>query len=89
MKLFRIYDIKAEGYQWPFPENNAATAIRALESGPLSNENHEYAKHPEDFVLFEVGEVSNETADIIPCEPKKLLCLGELTENPAHLEVAS
>jgi len=79
-KIFVIYDVKAQFYNKPFYLQNDAIAIRALTD--LKNDpNTDIAKHPEDFILFAIGEYDDETAEIKSHEPKVMCRAHELTNN--------
>ena len=55
MKIFRVYDSKAEAYMPPFTSPTAGTAIRSFEAA-VNEEGHEFQKFAGDYTLFEVGE---------------------------------
>jgi len=55
MKVFSIYDCKAEAYLKPFFCQNRAVALRSF-SDALAEPQSGFAQHPEDFTLFEIGE---------------------------------
>lgn len=63
VKLFSIYDVKAECYEKPFFMKTTSMAIRGfqdvvndLDSGSA------ISVHPEDYVLFEIGTFCDEDA---------------------------
>lgn len=75
--MFAIYDIKAQAYQEPICEVNAATAIRSFEVA-VRNEQSQYHQYPDDFYLDEVGHFHPEDLKQ-PIHPH---------ENPIRLTVA-
>jgi hypothetical protein len=54
MKVFTIYDSKAESYLQPFFMQSKGQAIRAF-SELVNDEKHNFGKYPADFTLFELG----------------------------------
>lgn len=71
MKLFRIFDIKAEAYMPPFNSESTGAALRTF--GELANNpEHIIGRHPEDFILFEVGFHEIDTPEITASNPKSL-----------------
>lgn len=59
MKIFTIYDSKAEAYLPPFFMKSKGEALRALTS-QVNDENSNFHKYAEDFTIFEVGEWNEE-----------------------------
>ena len=69
---YAVYDRKAEMYMPPFLEVKDGTAIRALQDA-IASKDHPFAKHPEDFSLFQLGVFDDETGMITANEkPVKL-----------------
>jgi len=54
MKIFGIYDSKAEAYLAPFFMKSKGEAIRALTSH-VNDSKHNFSIYSEDFTLFELG----------------------------------
>lgn len=63
MKIYSIYDDKAEIYNRPWFQVNEATARRTCQD-LLGRQDTEFGNHPEDFVLFELGEYDDQTGMI-------------------------
>lgn len=63
VKLFSIYDVKAECYEKPFFMKTTSMAIRAFQD-VVNDENVQsaIAQHPEDYILFEIGTFCDEDA---------------------------
>ena len=61
IKVFSVYDSKAEVFLPPFYFQNKGEALRAF-SDTIQDSNTSLAKHPEDFSLFELGEFDNSNA---------------------------
>lgn len=54
-KIFAVYDTKAQLYNAPFMLNTKGEAIRGF-SDIAKDDNSQIGRHPEDYVLFELGE---------------------------------
>lgn len=65
VKMFAVYDSKAEAYFPPFYSQNNASAIRDF-TDKVNTPNHIWNRHPEDYSLFAVGEFDDQTAVILP-----------------------
>lgn len=80
MKLFVIYDAKAEAYSSPFPSMNELTAQREL---PQNARGTMYEQAPEDYTLFEVANYDEITGTITPYDAHRNVCrLIKLFGNP-------
>lgn len=77
MKLFVVYDSKAEVYQSIMPFRNKGEAIRGFAQG-VNDPNTQLNKHPEDFTLFEIAEWDEDKGIITPHDTK--LSCGLATE---------
>lgn len=60
MKVFTVYDSKAEAYLPPFMERASGSAIRAFEAA-VNNPDHQFNHHPGDYTLFEIGTFDDQT----------------------------
>jgi hypothetical protein len=54
MKVFSVYDSKAEGYMQPFFLKTVGEAERAL-ANLVREPDHNFSRYAEDFTLFELG----------------------------------
>lgn len=63
VKIFAVYDSKAEAYLTPFFSPTTATAIRAFEAAAQS-EDHDFSSFAADYTLMEIGEFEHNTAAI-------------------------
>lgn len=54
VKVFGIYDSKAEAYLPPFFMKSKGEAIRAI-TAHVNDAQHNFCKYSEDFTLFELG----------------------------------
>ena len=64
VKVFTVYDSKAEAYLQPFYMQSKGAAIRAFTD--LANDiQHQFYKYSEDFTLFYLGEWDDSNAKFI------------------------
>lgn len=63
MKIFSVYDDKADAYTQPFFAPTSGVAIRQFTQA-ANDEKHEFHKHAADYTLFEIGEFSEQTGAI-------------------------
>ena len=75
MKLFTVYDIKADLYLTPFFERNSVNAMRGFEQ-IVNDANTQFSKYPADFGLYEIAEYDEEKGVVIPYEHNVRLALG-------------
>jgi len=86
MKIYSIYDSKAEAYLQPFFSPNNAVAIRNFQN-VLQDPNSNINRWPEDFTLFAIGTWDEDTGQITPAEQIKSLGNG-LQHREKQLELA-
>ena len=84
-KIFTVYDQKAEAYLPPFflPQVGQATRVFA---DCVNSDSHQFAKHPEDYTLFQLGTFDDNTGEILKLTVPKLLGTGldfKVTHDPA------
>lgn len=65
MFLYSVYDTKSESFSPPMTNRTKGEAIRAF-SDEVNNPNSMLHKHPEDYVLFEIGAWDNQTGVLEP-----------------------
>lgn len=63
LKIFTVYDSKANAYMQPFFMNSTGQALRAWIDA-VNDKTTQFNKHPEDFTLFEIGVYHDENAQI-------------------------
>lgn len=56
MILVSLYDVKADSYSQPHPVYNEETAKRELSMLVNADDKSILSQHPEDYILFAVGE---------------------------------
>lgn len=59
-----IYDTKAEAWSTPLFFNSNAEAIRTF-SDVVNNAETQYGRHPEDYILFNIGTFDEQTGEIV------------------------
>ena len=64
-KIFTVYDEKAHAYLPPFFMARNEQALRVF-GDCLNSADHQFAKHPADYTLFEIGNFDDNSAEIIP-----------------------
>lgn len=77
LKIFSVYDSKAEAYLPPFFVASKGAAIRMF-SDACNDVGHNFFKHAEDYTLFELGEFDDLTGNIHVL--KAHVCLGGALE---------
>lgn len=65
LRVYGVFDTKAEVYGRPFFTRMRGEAIRAW-SDALVDGQSEYAKHPGDYNLFELGEFDQGSGLLVP-----------------------
>lgn len=60
LKMFSVYDSKAEAFIQPFFSQSTGTAVRSFEDA-ANQESHEFQKHAADYTLFELGDFDQNT----------------------------
>lgn len=85
--LFSVYDSKAEHFIDPFYEQTTASGLRAFEAA-CNNENHQFCKYAEDYMLYELGTFDNSSAmfKLHPAPIALGLAATFLHENVSSLE---
>lgn len=80
MKVFSIWDSKAEVYSQPHFIRTKGEAIRSLTEA-VNQQDHSFSKHAEDYSLFEIGTWDDTTGELIPHEAKQhIVSLHELRQ---------
>lgn len=75
LKIFTVYDSKAEAYLQPFYMQSKGAAVRAF-ADSCNDPQSQFFKHPEDFTLFELGEYDDSTAKITSHQTLKSIGLA-------------
>lgn len=73
LKVCAARDVKASAFLQPFVTNSLGTGMR-LFGDSCADVKSVFNKHPEDFMLFEIGDYDDETGLLSPVVPPKLVC---------------
>ncbi|AXH77461.1 MAG: nonstructural protein [Microviridae sp.] len=80
MRIYSVYDEKAEEFSPPFFQQNDRLAQRMITESCKGNGSM-LAAYPEDFKLYRLGEFESSTGEITPEQrPNLLLCVKDLTK---------
>lgn len=78
VKMYSVYDVKTRLYQIPFPAFNDGDAIRRM-SDEVNLKDCPVARHPEDYLLFVLGEYDDQNGKLSPFEsPEQVIAFSEL-----------
>lgn len=78
LKVFAVYDEKAEIFAQPFFMANKGTALRAM-SNVFAKPEHEFTKFPQDYTIYELGEYDDSNGRMLPYDKPQHVCrLSEL-----------
>lgn len=67
-RCYSIYDRKALVYHTPYYAITDAVAVRTL-SDAVTDPNGMFGRHPNDYVLFYVGEFDDSNGQFVPVQP--------------------
>jgi len=67
MNVFTVYDSAARKYLEPFFAETVEVACRMFRA-LVNKEGHQFARFPEDYTLFHLGEYDAETGYIVPLD---------------------
>lgn len=72
LKVFSVYDTKAMCYGVPFFMGSVGAAVRAF--GDLaSDKQSSVAKHPSDYILYQIGEFEDSKGGLVAVAPVRNL----------------
>ena len=80
MKIYSVYDDKAQVWTQPFFQMNDAVAQRSI-SNAANQEGHNFNMNPEDYALYCIGEFNDEDGTIVSTNTK-LLDVATLIRQP-------
>lgn len=83
-KVFCLKDSKSASYGGPMLFENHGMAIRWIQEG-LQNGQPVWAKHPQDFSLFEIGEYDPRSGTMVPGSEKN--CIGLVQDFKISLDL--
>lgn len=73
--MVAIRDSKAEAWMTPLFFQSSAQAVRSF-GDAVNDAQSDFAKHPEDYALFELGRFDPATGEIVVCEQPVSLAVG-------------
>lgn len=87
MRLYSIFDSKLASFDRPFVMLTDAAAIRSFRDAvnDRSNPNNQWAKHPEDFSLFFVGEFEDDLGKLQGYTPLSLVTASAVVDLSNHV----
>lgn len=74
-KVYTVFDSKTGAYMQPFFMAAKGAAIRAF-SDLVNDSQHTFGKHPEDYVLFEIGTYDDLSAELVSYSSPQSLGVG-------------
>jgi len=84
MKLFSMYDVKAQSFGQPFAESSTINAIRGFEIAVNDDTKSTLARFPDDFCLMELGDFDQNTGTItVPPHPLNLGSARSVLKQPS------
>lgn len=72
MRIFSVFDSKAEAFLQPFFSPTAETALRSFKKA-VNEDTSVWGDNPGDFTLFEIGDWDEHDGTLLPKEAKKNL----------------
>ena len=82
LSIYTIHDSAAQAYLAPFFLHNDGLAIRAFQDNVNSTEENNISKHPEQFAMFKIGEMDDQTGVITAPPSPKHITGGLEVKNP-------
>ncbi|UOF80675.1 DNA binding protein vP5 [Microviridae sp.] len=76
LKVFSVYDSKAEAYLQPFFSTTLGMATRMF-GDAVKDQQHNFNKHAADFTLFQIGEFDDENGLLVSVNKINLGCAIE------------
>jgi hypothetical protein len=71
LNVYSVYDKKAQSYLTMFCRSHDGEALRSF-ADDVSNANSPFAKHPEDYSLYKLGQFNSITGELIGHKSKPL-----------------
>lgn len=62
LKVFSVFDVKAEAFMQPFFMSTNGQAIRSFSDAANDASRGQFNSHPQDFTLFELGSFDDKNA---------------------------
>ena len=71
LKVFSVFDSKLQVFNTPFFSRSVADASRSF-SDLARDSRTTVGQHSEDFFLYEIGQYSDETGELVACTPNQI-----------------
>lgn len=85
IKIFAVFDSKADAFNSPFFIMNEGQAIRGF-TDAVNDKNNPIGQHPEDYSLFRIGDYNDSNAALTPENPTALIIGVECLSQPNYPE---
>lgn len=72
MIIVAVHDMAVESYVSPMFVLSAAAAVRSF-ADEVNRPESQIAAHPEDYSLWQLGELDAVTGTVVPCTPRRLV----------------
>lgn len=70
-QLIAVKDVKAGHYAKPVAVPTDAVGVRAFQDA-VNDKSTEYAKHPEDYEIWNIGTYDDNSGKVVASEPRQL-----------------
>ncbi len=77
LKMFSMYDTKADAFITPFFLHNEKMALRAIYDASTSP-THMFSKHPEDYALYLLGEFDDTNGQVVTGLPHNMGLVSQI-----------
>lgn len=88
-EMFTVFDMVAEQWLEPFYQPTSDAAIRGFKEA-CNLDSHQFAKFPEDYILYKIGEFNGATGIISAHDPVKIAMATSFapkSTNVRHLDL--
>lgn len=87
LKVFAVRDVKSQAFLQPFYSPSVGSALRAF-GDAVNDKSCPFNKHPEDYVLYEIGSYDDGSAGLFPLEVIKMLSAGsDLIDRSSDMKI--
>jgi hypothetical protein len=87
LKMYAVYDVKAQMYSHPHFLQSDGVAIRSF-SQVCEDENSQFNKYPSDFSLYFIGSFDVESGEVIPDVPRQICNASEFVKLKSAEEIS-
>lgn len=84
--VFAVSDIKAGAFMAPFSAASAGLAVRMFQDA-VANRDSVFHRHPDDFVLFQIGTFDDLTGELVATSPVNLGYARSYMPAPTNLSL--